>query len=348
MNGGVIDELPFASEPAMVDQFLLDMKAALGFAGLPGVEAVKVIRKPYSRVYRVTLSYAEERKTVYIKERRITPERAERVRNKLGAEYRVTSELSIDGHCGYGVVVPLAAYPSVPALVTLGADGPTLSEVYSSGLRLPGRLAGKRARHLEESVVRCGRWLHDFHVSTARGHLPFDVQDLMGYIEPRLERLVSRDSEAFPRSLAEQFREGLKERARGIAADSNLVAGRHNDFASHNIVCPADGVRILDFGMFDYGSIAYDACRFWLELEFLKSDPLLSTRRIAVLQRLFIDSYGLIDPSSPAFEVAQSRVILNTLLNAVTRTRMGWFESHYRRRLVRICRKWMQDTAGST
>ncbi|MDX9740775.1 MAG: hypothetical protein RBT81_06310 [Gammaproteobacteria bacterium] len=105
-------------------------------------------------------------------------------------------------------------------------------------------------------------------------------------------------------------------------------------------------MRVLDFGMFDYGAVSYDACKFWLGLEFLKQDPMLSGSVLTAMQDVFIRSYGLVRPSDPAFRLVQTRYMLNALLRSIGGARGGWWSAIYRRRLAHFCRAWLLEFAG--
>lgn len=333
----------FHSDSELLETFLRDMARALGFAGHPDIERVVVIRNPYSDVYRISLRNGQSTKVVYIKQRRFTPKSRKRVCERVEAEYHVISDLSRDPICGYGVITPLALYPSVAALVTLGVDGPCLSGHIRQGLGYLGRAS---RNHIDELVAACGNWLHDFHRSTSLGYKEFDVQDLLDYTDIRIDLLRRNDSAGLPTVFFDRFRRGVQERAAQVASGENLVAGRHNDFGSHNIICDGRMVRVLDFGMFDYGAAAYDACKFWLELELLKQDPMLSTRALREAQEIFIRSYGLIRPADPVFNLVQTRYMLNILLNALDKVGGRWWPSLYRKRQARACRAWLLAFSG--
>lgn len=339
----------FGANLETLNLFLEDMKVGLGFSDLPSADAIRLIRKPYSRVYQVCLSCGASRHLVYIKIPRVTRDNRERVAARIETEFRIMKRLvETPAPPGTGVAPPLALYASVPALVTLGVEGPTLAHVYREALariRPIGRLS--RPSDIGPIITGCGQWLRSFHQATSCGYQTFDVDDLLGYLDVRLDALQATDSDRLPNAFFDEFRSRIAENAARVDPKKNLVAGRHNDFSSHNIITTNAGVRVIDFGMFDYGSVVYDVCSFWFELEFMRYDPSLSSRRIIALQKKFMESYGLIDVNSNVFSLAMARFMIIRLLLAIDRQAASGLSGIYWAWVARHCRSWLLRYASA-
>lgn len=68
----------------------------------------------------------------------------------------------------------------------------------------------------------------------------------------------------------------LKNLGQNVKVEDNIVAGRHNDYAPHNIITNGEGLSVLDFTMFDYDSVYYDCSNFGRKLEWMKTSPFYS------------------------------------------------------------------------
>jgi aminoglycoside phosphotransferase (APT) family kinase protein len=244
-----------------------------------------------------------------------------------------------------GTVVPLANYIDLFALVTVDAGGTTLRRTYTRHAR---RWALPRDRGaLLEQVELCGRWLSEFHASTAQGHDGFHLDELQAYCRTRLEKMHRLYPAVLSTTQAELLMTAAARVAARIPPDSLRISGRHNDFASHNIIArPDGGISVLDFTMYDHGANAFDVCNFWFELEMLQWDPTYSRSLLSDAQRLFLASYGGMTADSPDFILARLRYAINRLLNALGEAKSQSGYSLHRHLSVRSIRGWL-DALGA-
>jgi hypothetical protein len=162
-----------------------------------------------------------------------------------------------------------------------------------------------------------------------------------------VDRLVSNEKIEFPKGLSERIVQTIHALGQSISAQGVQVVGRHNDFASHNILAGNGKVWIIDFSMFDYGASIYDPCNFWLDIEALKLDPTYSGTFLEALQERFMVAYGGMSMDDPAFMLARCRYTLNRLVTSLDRTK-GWSaRAIYRRRIVRDSLNWLKCFAAS-
>ncbi len=299
------------------------------------------IDNPYSTVWCLEMHAGGRSRRYFVKASKRPRADPSSMRLALQREYEMLVRLRDDGlpDGRAAVVTPLAFYADIPALATVAADGTTLRRVYArDARRWSPPAAGRRLCGL---VGTAGEWLASFQDRTAVGSAPFSVDELVDYLGVRLERLARR---ALPRGVPDTAAivAGARRRAEALGAGGVPHAARHNDFASHNVVATDDALRVLDFQACDTGPCVFDACNFWLELEWLKLDPSYSVQLLAKMQREFIAGYGRIDPDDATFELARLRYTVNRLLNEVD-ARGRWSAWSWRRqRTVGATTAWLR------
>lgn len=326
----------------LAERLIADAPAVLGFHGSAEIRQVSGQTNPYSDVFRAELACGRDRALVFIKLPRRGQGNEAILDARLAAEHRILGQLFARfGDAGpTGVVRPFAYYPELLAIVTVAAEGDTLRRHVSRHAR---RVPFSRSGRLTESVELCGAWLREFHDATRQGAARFDVAELLEYCEVRLIMLTGRT--AFGGHLSDRLLQRIRTNAAAVAAKDNIVAGRHNDFAGHNIIVGDKGIRVLDFSMFDYGSTCFDVCNFWNELEMLRLDPTYSPRLIGALQEAFLKSYGAMSPAHPLFALVRCRYVLNRLLTVLDQHGGGPFSILDRRRIAHRCRSWLNAFA---
>ena len=307
------------------------------------------IPNPYSTVYRVELTSTGGKRAVYAKFPRKRPVNEGLLEMRLANEFGILTELSqelgVDGPLG--VVQPFAHYADLCAIVTVEAPGEPLRRFLARDARR--FTASPLARQaLVEYAERCGEWLRLFHECTSRGHARFDAEELIRYCRGRLAALQRSERPAVDGELADAILRKISAVADRVPASDNPVAGRHNDFATHNVIAsrPA-AIRVLDFSMYDDGSAYFDVCNFWMELEMLKLDPSYSSSLLTRLQQAFLESYGEFEPGDALFEVVRCRYVINRLLTTLNERSNRLITAWYRRRAQRACTRWLQAFASA-
>lgn len=341
MKAAASHPLPFDLAQVAED----DLQRFLSISVRPRLIATTRILNPYSDVYRLVFSTPTGRACAYLKTPHHTPENEAALKRRLATEYRVMDTLAKRWETcdGFGVVEPIAFYPDIPALLTKEALGRPLRERYRTTARRLGR--GSSQRELIECVRRCGEWLNEFQQETREGIAPFDVKELLDYCEIRFRLLLQDASSGFSPELAKRITSRVNETALRELANGVVITGRHNDFASHNIISQDGTIRVIDFSMYDTGAAAYDICNFWLELEMLKYDWTYSRPFLSQLQCEFLAGIEEIRPPAPAFRLARVRYSLNRLLTALGNRGVWRPDARYRRRAAEVSLDWLRSFA---
>lgn len=307
----------------------------------PSVSVKKTIENPYSQVFVITVKAGNHNKTLYVKIPHSEFQGFEILKERLLTEYEIMQKMSStdSNHFDYNVATPFGCYPDYPAIATYEAANDTLRLHYRSHARLltPPLLQD----HLMQEVSNCGLWLRDFQKKTHKENAAFNTNELAIYCEVRIKRLLKTNNLDFSTNLADGIINSILRLGESISPNEHKVVGRHNDFASHNVLAKNGRVWIIDFSMFDYGSSAYDPCNFWFDLEILKHDLTYSNKYISKLQDKFLESYGMIAPDDPEFKLAQCRYTLNRLVSSTVEIKKSKLGSLYRKKLIQASLGWL-------
>jgi hypothetical protein len=332
--------------PGLVDRIAGDAAAYFGLEVLPRARAAWMIDNPYSKVLCLELTQDQWTRRFFAKLPRAPVTPTSTLPAMMRKEYELLKLLDSHGPSAQnaGTVQALAFYPDVPSVVTVEAVGRTLRKEYSLKARV-GATRYAQASLLHHAEL-CGHWLSDFHTRMTVSHDRFDVDDVLSYCRIRLTKL----RESHPSLLSEGGQNAIEEAVRRLSrqmdSDSLRVSGRHNDFASHNIIaCHDGGIRVLDFMAYDEGANAFDVCNFWFDLETLKYDPTYSTSVLTAMQGVFLKAYGEVHPDQPDFRLAQLRYSVNRLLNELGRTSPWRLISPRWHLHIRATRRWLRDFA---
>lgn len=338
--------LQTAIPQALVQALCNDVALALGFDSEPSLVVKKTIENPYSRVHVVDVTVNQFCTRLYVKIPHSSVHDDSVLRERLSVEYQIMQTMceSSGRSADYGVATPLGYYPEFPAFATFEAGRKTLRMYYRTRARVLTLVPFRKV--LVQSVEHCGRWLCEFQDRTRKDAAPFDVKELVVYCDVRIRRLLRQNRIRFDEKLAAGIEGAIRKHATGIRAVENRIVGRHNDFASHNLLADQARIRVIDFSMFDYGSAAYDPCNFWLELEMLKLDPTYSRSFLGSLQETFLVEYGQITPEMPAFMLARCRYTLNRLVSALESPGGMGLNSTYRSRVSAASLEWLGHFAS--
>jgi Ser/Thr protein kinase RdoA (MazF antagonist) len=339
-------------DPAIVDPALVARiaDAAATGAGPPARAHLRDawrIDNPYSTVWCLRLAVGDWTQRYFVKQPKRPDIDGPALRPQLQREYAMLLALHERAPSGAvaAAVQPLALFADVPALVTLAAEGPTLRQRYARDAR---RWSSHTAQQrLCALAALAGRWLAGFQDQTAAGSAPYPIDELLAYLDVRMQRLAAR----LPGHDATALTSGLKAAARQRAArlPATRLGRRHNDFAGHNlIVVRGEGLRVLDFAACDTGPASFDPCNFWFELELLKLDPSYSAELLMKLQQAFLAGYGRISPGDAEFELARLRYTLNRLLNELDPVPVLGRLSWRRRRTVTQATQWLRRFARTS
>ncbi len=329
-------------EPSLASRIAVDAASRFGLNQPPALVAAWRIDNPYSTVLCLQFARGGWSRRFFAKLAKSPQVDKAALFSQLQTEFTILQRLEAfhATTAGHGTVVPLALYADVPSVVTVEAQGMTLRKVYAKQARF---FAGSNSRRsLLDLAELAGKWLGTFQAKTIVGQGDFPVEDLLQYCQKRLERLSKHHADTLSHEQVARLNTRTRALARSLAPGSVRITGRHNDFASHNIIAQLDGgIRVLDFQSFDHGPEVFDACNFWFELEFLKFDPTYSAGLLAQMQESFLQAYGRIDPVRVDFQLARLRYAVNRLLNELDADQGLQRLSLRRRRSVRGTRAWL-------
>lgn len=308
---------------------------------------VHLIANPYSRVFRIDLESRRAPLRVFLKIPRVRPDNCHKVAASLRNEFDALTFLEgrFGSTVGLGVVTPLGLYLEHHALATLEAQGVSLrAELARAAEWLVRR---ERRERLRELVRGCGRWLRQFHALTARPCASFDAGELAEYCAQRLDRLARSAASTDARN-ALALAGRIRAEVQSFCEVECPFAGRHNDFAAHNIFVSDSGTTVLDFYMFDYGPVHYDVCSFWMDLEFMKFDPRYCSSFLSTLQRDFLAAYDGLDEREPLFRLVKRRYLVNRMVNATLRGRLRSISGFGARFEAKACERALLRSLGDS
>ena len=335
------DRNPDRLDGDLIQQVLQQMQH--GCSSRPVLLHREDIAFPYSDISRLTIGCDGASRVVYLKRRKHGGGSDDVARRRILSEYEVLKRLSAHfaPEARFGAVKPIAAFPDHLAILTEAAPGMSLMGLIGKGARWSA-IASKHA--LEEYCAASGMWLREFQSLTQRGPGAFDLRRLVGYCDARFDVLIADGRCGIDEELKTRFEAHLRKKYHASKATLDVITGCHHDFSPHNIFASPDRICVIDFGQFDYGSRLYDACRFWFQLECMKSSPAFRKATIHRLQHAFLSAYDpSVDPRHPAFAVVVSGYYLARLASLARNGMRGGMRGWIDRSLYRRCLAWVKQ-----
>ena len=233
----------------------------------------------------------------------------------------------------YNRVKPIACFPADLILVMEECPGEPLMRLISTRARFwpPFKIRKVLGRYCYLS----GTWLKIVQQSTIRGDAHLDPGELVQYIDVRLRKLVARSAIPFSETLRSRILNCLEAKALQVGAGDLGIAAVTGDFVPANVLVEKQRVAVLDFGMFNYGSIFQDLAQYYQHLDFFRQKPIYSQAMVSELQEAFLRGYDSnFDSSKALFSVFRIRAIVNRL-SATTVRKWATLPLH-----VRLFNRW--------
>jgi len=325
-------------EDVLTRRLLKEAQVSYGCKSEPVLGKTQHIACPYSAVSRIEMVCDGVPKAVYLKRVRDDGIGKDAARRRVLVEYQILTQLfaHFQTHQTWGVARPIAVFPDELAIVTEEVRGIALTDLI--GRSAKRHMFGYRQPVLEKYCVLAGTWLREFQSFTTRRNGEFNIQGLMQYCDQRLDTLIAYRRAGIDDRFKAQFRRYLNKKHEQSRRKPDIIVGRHNDFSPHNIIVEGDRISVIDFGFFDHDSYLYDVCKFWFQLECMKTSPLFRPSTIERLQNSFFVGYGnSIDPRGPAFEMVASRYYLTRLVTMVKEGTRGGLRGWIDRRSYEWC-----------
>lgn len=328
-----------------------DAAHLLQWKQIPAIRLLKTLHNPYSETYQLEIQGEDAQRRIYLKMPHASAHGSTLAQDRLAAEFKIMQALhqkkAADSSLYFASVAqPVGHYPEHLALATFEVGAQTLRQHYRSAARLVYRASSRKT--LVAEVENTGIWLRQFQQQTLEGTGPFDDGRLMEYLDIRLDLLMKMHAPGFSSSFAEKLKNQIRNLSRTIDPRTHENTGRHNDFASHNILVDNGKIWVIDFSMYDAGSSAYDPAYFWLDMEMLKADPSYCKRFLCHLQEKFLAHYGKISPDSTAFQLVRCQYSINRILTLHGTSMLPTPHTMYRRKVVASCLEWLQDFVRQT
>lgn len=263
---------------------------------------------PYSDVFRMEFRSDARSVQTYIKIPKPPDPAHDDTLSRLSTEFEVLSRLSrhFDSHPDLGVVSPVGFYPEHHALCTIAAPGDRLSDHITSLQNWKHPI--DHLNNLHDWCARSGKWLAEFHSVTAAGSQRIDREEIIGYCRNRIAFIRARASASpIGRRDGDRIMKALENVLDDAQSRGTPHAGRHNDFAGHNIIVAPERLNVLDFYLYDIGPVQYDLFNFWCNLEALKVDPRYPDRMLGSLQNTFLSAYHLDFDNEPLIQALKLR-----------------------------------------
>jgi len=334
---------------ALTRQLLEQAKISYGCKTIPTLRGSQPIDCPYSAVSRIEIGCDGLTKALYLKRVKADGIGESEARKRVLLEYRVLAQLfeHFRAHPTYGIARPIAVFPEEHAIATEEVPGTQLMDMI--GRSAKRYMFGLHRPVLEQYCALAGAWLQEFQSFTTQGTGDFNIEGLKHYCSERLDTLISAGANGIDAAFKFRFTAYLEKRYGEIKNRANAVVGRHNDFSPHNIIVNGDHISVIDFGFFDHDSHLYDVCKFWFQLECMKSSPLFHASTIDRLQTSFLEGYGgSVNPRDPGFEMVASRYFVTRLVTMVKEGMRHGLRGWIDRRSYRWCLRWLTERCGTS
>lgn len=263
---------------------------------LAALEPVAVRTRPFSHLVWVRAAFVGSTQRLVVKLPRVPagvpPEKARGLAEHLRREYempRLVNGLLARESANLRAVAPVAFFEDLPALIMEEAPGETLLELVSRGAKwYPSRAA------VDGLAARCadvGLWLRRFQSITARPGERLSLDDLRGYLEVRVDRLVALGAAGTDREWKRALLCYVDLLLDQVAEEDTCVVGVHGDLSLSNVVSDGRQTVVLDFSQFTHGSRFHDVTRFWHQLGLLLRKPCYRPATVERLRQAFLSGW---------------------------------------------------------
>jgi hypothetical protein len=289
-----------------------------GAQAVLSIDPVSLMHGRHSDILKAKVTFKAGSLNVCMKRVKIrgdAPERRQHLEKRIENEYAAATMIyeSFKQHLkDYNCVKPIACFPEDLMLIMEECPGEPLMRLMSTGARFWPAFRTREA--LGRYCYLSGKWLKIFQESTIKRDARLDAEKLVQYIDVRLRKLVARSAIPFSEELRCRILTFLEAKTPQVPAADLAIAGVTGDFVPANVLVDRDRVAVLDFGMFNYGSILQDLAQYYQHIDFFRQKPVYSRAVISELQEAFLRGYdSVFDSGKILFGIFRIRAIVNRL-----------------------------------
>ncbi len=312
----------------------------------------KKIWRPYSRVFRIEARTGDGVRYFWVKLFKVPKnfqEMADKYLARLQTEFDIATQLqqAFENMPGVQVVAPLAVFPQFGAVATWESRGKPFSDLIDQY----GRRWSKKNhdQSLLDYAFKSGRALARLQEFTLTDQV-FQPQELIEYIDIRLQRLVKNNRAPFSGKERKMVRDYLDRQIPAVPAAECRISGVHSDFGAFNVLAEDGCITLSDFTSYKLGSTYVDLTYFHHRLGGFLHKPVFREELIRQLQQQFLAGYGGAGVERHhMFTLSLLRHTINNF-SSLARNRRGGLGRiplpHVRlfnRRIFKIYRKWLHD-----
>jgi hypothetical protein len=310
-----------------------------GAQAVLSIDPVSLMHGRHSDILKAKVTFKAGSLNICMKRVKIrgdVPERRRNFEKRIENEYAAATMIyeSFKQHSkDYNCVKPIACFPEDLMLIMEECPGEPFMRLMSTGAKFWPAFGTREA--LSRYCYLSGKWLKIFQESTIKRDGRLDVEKLVQYIDVRLQKLVGRSAIPFSEKLRSRILTFLEAKISQVPTGELTIAGVTGDFVPANVLVDRDRVAVLDFGMFNYGSILQDLAQYYQHIEFFRQKPVYRPAVISELQKTFLRGYdSAFDSDKVLFGVFRIRAIVNRL-SATTVRKWANLPLH-----VRLFNRW--------
>jgi tRNA A-37 threonylcarbamoyl transferase component Bud32 len=300
------------------------------------------LRRPVSELVKCRAESPHGSCGVYIKfflPRSPTPEAHQRAVQRLYKEVEVTRDFyaRLGGNSVYAVPRIIAFFPEEKAIVMEESTGQRLLDILlQKGRGYPTRSA---LHELAQYCRAVGGWLKHFQSLTQSAtDTQLEHVDFLEYVAVRLAKLQA-SQRVLCDEVAERLLDSLKRLLQQVPEHAGKVCGVHGDLSLSNILVTSDKVTVLDFSMYQIGSLFNDPAYFYSRIESVYH-LMIKRSTTYFLQNAFIEGYGIdIKNSIDQFRIYYIRHKINRILSLSDFNNLPFFKRWYQKYQLFKCWK---------
>ena len=245
-----------------------------------------------THVYKLTLSFNNSKKNVYIKLAYLPPEHEVRQRGRIKFEYDSTKQVyDLFLQNDYGTSVePIDYYEEEAAFAMHEMQGERLDNILIDRMR---PFNSKPIKLLEESMSGAGLWLKEFQNAMP---IEGETHTNRAELEERISIYLKKVADETGALIKPELVKALENKAHALITDFTESdferRAKHNDYAPWNLMFHEKQIVGFDFADCEMDSKYYDIYYFNRALNSFKMKPIKKLALIELSKECFFDGYG--------------------------------------------------------